>query len=288
MNRTRKRTRRKRISPLPILVAAALLLLIVVLIIVLPGKKEAAEPEVTEPPTEETTAPTENPYLSDTPEERLVIFARENGLSLSDWPEGLLELIDKNPDAEEFVRDYPFRDEIDQTIDLSDQVGTGKVPLLYQWDKRWGYSDYGGNFLALTGCGPTCLSMVSLYFLGDAKYTPRYVADYSEENGHYAKGAGTSWSLMSKGAKDFGLNVDTIPPNPSTIMKNLEAGNLVICAMGPGIFTEFGHFILLAGAQDGKAIVHDPNSSTKSAMLWDVSEFSGQISMLWVYKPIEE
>ena len=289
MNRTRKRTT-KRLPIWLVAVVAALLLIGVIAIAGRPATEEepeyeAAVAEATEPT--ETTEATINPYLSDTPEERLVIFAREHGLSLSDWPEDLLELLDKNADTEEFVLNYPFREE-DPVIDLSDQVGTGKVPLLYQWDQRWGYSKYGSNMMALTGCGPTCLSMVCLYFLQDAKYTPRYVADFSQENGHYAKGAGTSWTLMSRGAKALGLNVDTISPNASVIMKNLEKGYLVICAMGPGTFTEFGHFILLAGAQDGKAIVHDPNSATNSQMLWNVSDFTDEISMLWVYKPIEE
>ena len=36
----------------------------------------------------------------------------------------------------------------------------GSVPLFLQWDERWGYRSYGGDFLAVTGCGPTALSMV--------------------------------------------------------------------------------------------------------------------------------
>lgn len=274
---------------MPILAVTAVLLVGLALLL----KKPAAEPEPEQEAVEETTEATVpettiNPYLADTPVERLVIFAREQGMSLNDWPEELLELIQMNPDAEEFVRDYPFRPEEPQTIDLSDLVGTGKVPQLYQWDKRWGYSEYGGKMMAITGCGPTCLSMACLFFLEDAKYTPRYVADFAEENGYYARGVGSSWTLISSGAKKLGLNVDTISPNASVIMKNLKAGNLVICAMGPGFFTTSGHYILLAGAQDDMAIVHDPNSSTNTQQLWKVSDFKDQISMLWVIKPNEE
>lgn len=288
MNRTRKpsRKRRNRIS-LPVLAVAVVLLL--ALMLLLTRCKPEEEPEIVEETTEETVPETTmNPYLCDTPQERLVIFARENGLSMEEWPERMLNLLDSNPDAEEYVLNYPLLKDTEQPIDLSELVGTGEVPLLLQWDARWGYTKYGSGPMGLTACGPTCLSMVCLYFLEDAKYTPRYVADFAQENGYYVKDAGTSWTLMSNAAEYFGLNVDTISPNKSVIMKNLEAGNLIICAMGPGIFTDFGHFILLAGAKDGKAIVHDPNSTTNSAKLWDVAEFKNEISMLWVYKPIEE
>ena len=290
MNRTRKpsRKRKNRIS-LPVLAVAVVLLLALLLLLTKCKPESEPEPEIVEETTEETVLETTmNPYLCDTPAERLIIFARENGLSMEEWPQEMLTLLEKNPDAEEYVQNYPLLKDTEQPIDLSDLVGTGEVPLLLQWDARWGYTKYGSGPMGLTACGPTCLSMVSLYFLEDAKYTPRYVADYAQENGHYARGAGTSWTLMSKGAKDFGLNVDTISPTKSVIMNNLEAGYLIICAMGPGIFTDFGHFILLAGAKDGKAIVHDPNSTTNSAKLWDVAEFKNEISMLWVYKPIEE
>ena len=64
-------------------------------------------------------------------------------------------------------------------------------------------------------------------------------------------------------------------------MEDAENGDLVVCAMGPGDFTTSGHFILLAGAQDGMAVINDPNSPTNSEKLWKVSDFRDQISMLW-------
>lgn len=284
MNRMRKK-HKKRISLLPILAAVVMLLLVSVLVL----SKCAPEPEVVEETTEETVPETTmNPYLCDTPAERLVIFAREQGLSMDEWPQEMLTLLENNPDAEEYVRNYPFMKDTAQPIDLSDQVGTGEVPLLLQWDERWGYTTYGSGPMGLTACGPTCVSMACLYFLEDARYTPRYVADYAQENGYYVSGSGSSWTLISEGAKNLGLNVDTIAPNASVIMDALEEGNLVICAMGPGDFTTSGHFILLAGARDGMAIVHDPNSRTNSEKLWKVADFRDQISMLWVIKPNEE
>ena len=45
-------------------------------------------------------------------------------------------------------------------------------PLFLQWDPRWGYTEYGeDSFLGLSGCGPTCLSMVLYYLTGDKSLT---------------------------------------------------------------------------------------------------------------------
>ncbi len=162
------------------------------------------------------------------------------------------------------------------------------MPKLYQWDARWGYSLYGGKPMGITACGPTCLSMVCLYFFEDAKYTPRYVADFAEENGYYAKGYGSTWTLMSQGGKKLGLDVSAIPPNMSNVKKLLQEGNLVVFCMGPGDFTSSGHFILLTGVQDGLAVVHDPNSPTRTAQLWDLNLIKDQIQNLWVFRGVLE
>ena len=279
--------RQRRLFFTAVAVVAALLL---VLIIIIAKPEKAPEIEETQPTTEETVPEsTINPYLIDTPAERLVYFAKEKGISISEWPQEMLTLLENNTDAEEYVQNYPFLKDTLQEIDLTDQLGTGEVPRLYQWDARWGYSAYGSGPMGLTACGPTCLSMACLYFLQDAKYTPRYTADFAEENGYYVKGAGSSWTLFSKGAKELGLNVEAISPNASVIMDHLEAGDLVVCAMGPGDFTTTGHFILMVGAKDGMAIINDPNSVINSEKLWKVADIKAQISMLWAISgPKEE
>lgn len=262
---------------------------------------QAAEPEPTQPSepaeaaeedTDEQNLPTTepvDPYAgAETPMERMEVFAEINGLSLTeDWPDYVVELLLRNPDAEEYVLNYPLLKGTSRETDLSDLVGTGEVPQLYQWDARWGYTQYGDKEMGLTACGPTCLSMVCLYFLEDARYTPRYIADYAEENGYYAIGAGTQWVMMSEGAADLGLNVTVLPMDIPRILRELEQGNLVILSVGPGDFTPGGHFILLTGVEDDKVIVHDPNSPTNTAKLWDLEQIQSQICNIWLYTPVE-
>ena len=169
-------------------------------------------------------------------------------------------------------------------IDLSEHLGSETVPLFFQWDERWGTTIYGSDVMEVTGCGPTCLSMVLVHLLQDATFTPRYVADFAEDNRYYAKGSGSKWALISEGGETLGLDVTELPLDENRMKKNLELGNPIICIMGPGDFTTAGHFIVLTGVKENKFVVNDPNSKENSERLWGYDEISGQIKNLWACK----
>ena len=208
-------------------------------------------------------------------------FAKEHNLDPEEWPEELATLLEKNPDAEEFVLQYPLKKDKDFAIDLSEHKDSLSVPLFFQWDERWGYTTYGANVMGLTGCGPTCLSMVAMYLLNDTTLTPRYVADFAQDGNYCVPGSGSAWTLMSEGGEKLGLDVTELPLDENCIVKNLEMGNPIICIMGPGEFTSSGHFIVLTGVVDGKFTINDPNSVSRSGKLWEYEEIEGQIRNLW-------
>lgn len=170
-------------------------------------------------------------------------FALENRILITEWPEELVDLLDKNPETKDFVLNYPLLKDSSPEIDLSEHTDTDCVPLLFQWDQRWGYNQYAGELMGLSGCGPTCLSMVCLYLLDDPTYTPKYIAEFAEENGYSVDGNGSAWTLISSGGEELGLDVTEIPLDENRIIRNLEVGNPIICVMGPGDFTTTGHFI---------------------------------------------
>lgn len=209
-------------------------------------------------------------------------FARKHDLKLSQWPDHLIELLEKNPETEDFVLNYPIKKDLRPDIDLREYIHRSEVPLFLQWDERWGYSKYGDELMGLSGCGPTCLSMVCVYLLDDPQYSPRYVADFAEQNGYYVSGIGSSWTLISEGGTALGLDVTEIPLDENRIIRNLEVGNPIICVMGPGDFTTTGHFIVMVGYEDGKIKVNDPNSPARSDKLWDYNAIKNQINNLWV------
>jgi ABC-type bacteriocin/lantibiotic exporter with double-glycine peptidase domain len=130
--------------------------------------------------------------------------------------------------------------------------------------------------------------MVLVHLLQDATYTPRYVADFAEDNKYYAKGSGSKWALISEGGETLGLDVTELPLDENRMKKNLEQGNPIICIMGPGDFNTAGHFIVLRGLEDGKFIVNDPNSKENSERLWSYEEISGEIKNLWACRKPEQ
>ncbi len=207
-------------------------------------------------------------------------YADTHGLSYSDYPESLIELLERNPETETFVLEYPLYEETE--YDLSEYAYSDSVPLFLQWDQRWGYEIYGSDVIGITGCGPTCLAMVGYYLTGDDSFNPAAVAAFAEENGYYVKGSGSAWTLISEGGVTLGLQVTEIPLVESRIVANLEAGNPIICAMGPGDFTSSGHYIVLVGVEDGMLRVNDPNSIANSEALWSYEQIESQIRNLWV------
>lgn len=215
-------------------------------------------------------------------EQKVYLYALTHGLSYGDYPASLVELLERNPETETFVLEYPLWEGGD--YDLSEYADRDTVPLFLQWDQRWGYERYGSDMIAITGCGPTCLAMVGYYLTGDDWYTPENVAEYSQKQGYYTPGSGTSWTLISEGAVELGFDVTEIPLVEQRIVANLEVGNPIILAMGPGDFTTEGHYIVLTGLEDGLFRVNDPNSVENSEALWSYEEIEDQIRNLWVIR----
>ena len=211
-------------------------------------------------------------------------YIKDKGVSLSQLPLKLVEMLRKNPETEDFVLSYPEERKIEHDIDLSEYQNSDTVPLLLQWDKRWGYEKYGDGMIAFTGCAPTCLSMVSVYLTGNTSLDPLYIANKADKEGYYVNGVGSDWSVMTTFAEALGLDAKELPLDKNTVLRCLENGEPIICAMGPGDFTETGHFIILSGVTEGKIKINDPNSVSNSKKLWDFEDISGQIKNLWRYR----
>lgn len=226
------------------------------------------------------------PEPETTPRDVVAAFAAQHGLTLEDYPEKLLELLERNPETEEFVLNYPLEYGKEHTADISGYEDFEGVPLFIQWDKQWGYKDYVGNVAGLSGCGPTCMAMVAYYFTRNPEYHPAYMMDFAQSNPQYANSSvATQWAFFLQGGAELGLTVKELTgeqlASEEKIAQILADGKLIVAHMGPGVFTEIGHYIVITGYQDGKFTVNDPNSRDNSAKLWEFAEFSDQIKMMW-------
>ena len=204
---------------------------------------------------------------------------------LEELPDSIQQLYEKNEEAREFVANYNKEHNLDEEIDISKEVTQGQSPLFLQWDERWGYRQYGADCMGITGCGPTALSMVYCGLTGDTSYNPYAIAQKAYGEGYYVEGSGSSWDMMSNLANDLGLYSTELSRDESVIIGELRNGHPVICIMGPGDFTDQGHFIVLSGIdEDGMVIVKDPNSKKNSKKHWNLSKIISQMKNLWSYQ----
>lgn len=220
-------------------------------------------------PGEETAEPTA---------EEMRLHIQENP---QDYPEAMLELIEKYAQTVEYVYHYPEYKDKKWEIDLSAEAAADTVPLLMQWDSRWGYAPYGSGLIGYTGCGPTSLSMAALYLLDDPKWTPLEVAKFAEENGYCSPGNGSKWTLMSEGSAALGLAARELALVERYMKDELDLGHPIIMAMGPGDFTTGGHFIVVTGYDEESFTVNDPNSRANSEKHWTFRTLEPQIKNLW-------
>ena len=223
-----------------------------------------------------------------TAEEIVADYAEDHLLERSMWPDEVVAMIDKNPETEKFVLEYPYHNgEADEVIDISGDLGDySEVPAFYQWDQRWGYKTYGSNCMGVTGCGPTCLSMVAVFVTGVTSLNTAVIADYAMNNGYYDYEymSGTFWTLMTDGANGLGFESIEITVDEDRMINNLNVGNPIVCIMGPGTFTTEGHFIVLTGYENGKFRINDPFSMENTQKEWEFDEFADQIECLWVMR----
>ncbi len=202
-------------------------------------------------------------------------------MNSTQYPKQLKDLALKNEEALEFVYDYPAEHVKEHTIDLTEEASMDSVPLFVQWDKRWGYEKYSGNFFAASGCGPTTLSMVVVYLTHNREASPIAVAKYSKEAGYSVDGSGSSWTLISEGCRHYGVKAKTVSLDESRMKAELDAGHPIVVNVGPGDFTDTGHFMVITGYDDEGFSINDPNSIEKSGKRWLFKNISSQIRAVW-------
>ncbi len=123
------------------------------------------------------------------------------------YPPEYLDLLARNSETLEFVLGYPAHHGDAPGQSLTEPLDT--MPLLLQWDMRWGYQPYGESTVAVSGCAPACLSMAAAYLTGDPTLTPYRVAQFAAEQGYYVPGAGDKLVAAERGRALAGR---TVPP----------------------------------------------------------------------------
>ena len=278
--RRKKYSKRKQQVRRQLLVIAGVLLMIIVALVscqIQRHKKEAEVKETTkitqQEKEEKETVETEAQRL-----ERVKREAKENG-----YPEGVIDLLGKNKETIDFVEDYGEKKDDPSADTIGDDLEAGEIPQLIQWDERWGYAPYGTSIVAVSGCGPTCLSMVAAGLNEDPSITPAKVAAYGTENSYVDENNDTYWKFMSEAGANWNLSCYEGLLSEEQVSAELTAGHPIICSVGPGDFTKIGHFIVLTGYESGNVTVNDPFSQKNSDTTWVYAEIADQIKAMWIY-----
>lgn len=236
-------------------------------------------------------------------EQAIADYAAAHGLTVEDYqmgfdyyPEKLYDAYEKSPEARDFILRAPLEYNKTHEKDMSEFENVEGVPLFMQWDDRWGYTKYAYGLGGITGCGPTCLSMVVYYYTKDPTYTPDYMMKFAEENNYIGNEidengkltGGTEWYLFDQGGEKLGFTVKRVPLDEGVLTRYLKAGTPVIVHLKECKFTYNGHYIVLTGYENGRITVNDPNSRALSAEGCTYDEIENAIRNMWVFTPKQQ
>ena len=140
-----------------------------------------------------------------------------------------------------------------------------------QDDSKWGSESYSivgsrSQTIATSGCGPTSMAMLLHYYVDDT-ITPLQTSAYALKNGYRTRYDGTSWGYFKHMANKYDLEfLQTASSVEALEWMKTKEDPLIICSMGPGLWTSYGHYILVWDIVDNQAFINDP-ASTKPERL---------------------
>lgn len=201
------------------------------------------------------------------------------------FPKEKVEAAENNAGLIHFLYQYGNGEyALGNEFELTDAELSADIPLFMQWDERWGYEDYGSFNVGISGCGPTCLSMVLIGFTKNEQLNPLNLADYAMSHDYYLNGTGTKWAFFPDASELYGITCNELSVTEEAIIGELEKGHPVICSMRRGHFTRAGHFIVLTGVNNDLITINDPNSLELSQKEWSFQTIQTEIAHAWSFE----
>lgn len=153
------------------------------------------------------------------------------------------------------------------------------IPKIYQFDYKQTVCTIDGQrkSVSTSGCGAASMSMVICYLTGNTTSQNPYTLFKWAYNEGYYSGDGLGHSAVSAMGRLYGVSGTWIGKDGEAIITALKSGHPIIAHMGKGIFTRNGHYIVLRGVtDDGKILVNDPNSESRSEKAYPLSTILNQ------------
>lgn len=151
------------------------------------------------------------------------------------------------------------------------------IPLIYQSRYTRAVCEVEGvsKSAASSGCGAAAASMIIAY-VGDFDQTPYSLFYWAAKNGRYS-GDGLDYATLRDMLSRHGVDSRMMGVCAENILRALRENHPIILLMGEGHFTNDGHYIVLRGLDaNGKLLVNDPNSSSRSGGAYSMDLICGQ------------
>lgn len=157
-----------------------------------------------------------------------------------------------------------YIESVNQKIENQELSNRLPIKLLLQTDNRWKDIAYGsgnpeGNTIELNGCAIVSLTMLASY-LDQQDYVPQDILNWSKEN-YYSEGEGTQWLIFSDFASEKQYQFENLGDDIQQVKDHLQQKRPIVVSVGPGLFTETGHIMVLTGFDNGTFWINDPNDS---------------------------
>lgn len=196
--------------------------------------------------------------------------------------QGLLELALNVPEAIDFVAAYPDAEKTAQPYE--DAVEQGVAPQLWCWDARWGAVDYAGHPLAVSGSGPTVVSMAYMGLTGKSDKSPADIAQAVTEAELASGDSAMSADYLSSAAEGLGLTYASYVSNGDNLSQMLDTGTYLLIEAKAGTLTDTAHWVLLVSEnEDGSVVVYDPTSPEVSAHPWAPATLAASCDNLYAF-----
>ena len=155
-----------------------------------------------------------------------------------------------------------------------------------QKDPRWKNIPYtidgdAIETIGYSGCGPTCAAML-VASVCDPAITPPDMCSYAIETGTRTANDGTDWAFYGKIALRYGLAYRQTVRNAEAL-ECVKAGGVAICSMGPGRWTNGGHYILWYAVDGDYVLVNDPQSTAAARSRAPIADMFAQSKQYFLF-----
>lgn len=134
----------------------------------------------------------------------------------------------------------------------------------------------GGSTIRAAGCGPTSIAVCYSSLTGKKANVPK-MCKQAYKNGWYYTGQGCTHDVVPGLSKLYGLECDGLGYSKKAVEKALRAGHPVVALMGPGDFTNSGHFVVLTRmVGKDKVKVADVGSRANTYKTWSLKKVVSQ------------